>query len=52
MRHRVPGDAHADGLLARKAARHFAPRAQDEGVASGRGAFDELEARIVHQRVA
>src|SRR5687767_5517923 len=33
MRDRVTGDTHADGFLARQAARHFAPRAQDEGIA-------------------
>src|SRR5687768_8265624 len=45
------GNAHADGLLARQAPRHFAARAQDEGVAAGRNALDQLELRVVHDRV-
>ena len=32
-------------------ARHFAPRAQDEGVAPGRRALHQLELRVVHDRV-
>src|SRR6185503_1648919 len=50
--HRVPGHAHADRLLARKAPRHFLSGTQDERVAARRHALQELELRVVDHRVA
>ena len=43
--------AHADRLLARQAPRHFAARAQDEGVAARRRALHQLELRVVDDGV-
>ena len=41
VRHRVRRHAHADGLLRASAPRHFARRAQDEGVAARRRALSK-----------